>query len=93
MVPRAFQEAACWAHLRRDFHDIWTSTKSEIAKEALDRIGALYDVERDIAGQSAEVRLAARQKLSKPKAEAFFLWAGQQRAGAPQKPLAILTGV
>nr|WP_319484750.1 IS66 family transposase [uncultured Cohaesibacter sp.] len=83
-IPR-FQEAACWAHLRRDFHDIWTSTKSEIAKEALDRIGALYDVERDIAGQSAEVRLAARQKLSKPKAEAFFLWAEQQRARIPGK--------
>ena len=80
-----FQEAACWAHLRRDFHDIWTSTKSEIAKEALDRIGALYDVERDIAGQPAEVRLAARQKLSRPKAEAFFLWAEKQRARIPGK--------
>ena len=34
-----FREAACWAHLRRDFHDVWTGTKSEIAKEALDRIG------------------------------------------------------
>ena len=35
------REAACRAHLRRDFHDVWTATKSEIAKEALDRIGAL----------------------------------------------------
>ena len=34
-----FREAACWAHLRRDFHDIWAVTKSEIAREALDRIG------------------------------------------------------
>ena len=34
-----FREAACWAHLRRDFHDIWAATKSEIAREALDRIG------------------------------------------------------
>lgn len=33
------REAACWAHLRRDFHDVWTGTKSEIAREALDRIG------------------------------------------------------
>lgn len=33
------REAACWAHLRRDFHDFWASTKSEIAREALDRIG------------------------------------------------------
>ena len=65
------REAACWAHLRRDFHDVWTTTKSEIAREALDRIGALYDIEREITGQSAEQRNAVRQKLSKPKVEAF----------------------
>ncbi len=44
------REAACWAHLRRDFHDVWTVTKSEIAQEALHRIGALYDIERAITG-------------------------------------------
>lgn len=39
------REAARWAHLRRDFRDVWTgSTQSEIAREPLDRIGALYDV-------------------------------------------------
>ena len=36
------REAACWAHLRRDFHDVWKATGSEIAKEALDQIGRLY---------------------------------------------------
>ncbi len=80
-----FREAACWAHLRRDFHDVWTSTKSEIAREALDRIGALYDIERDIAGQPADMRLAARQKLSKPKVEAFFAWSEQQLLRIPGK--------
>jgi transposase len=45
-----FREAACWAHLRRDFHDVWAASKSEIAREALDRIGTLYDIEREIAG-------------------------------------------
>jgi transposase len=49
-----------------------------IAREALDRIGALYDIERDINGQPPEIRLAARQKQSKPKAEAFRLWAEAQ---------------
>lgn len=73
-----FKEAACWAHLRRDFHDFWTSTKSEIAQEALKRIGAIYDIERKISGQSADMRLAARQKLSKPKVEAFFEWSDKQ---------------
>jgi transposase len=71
--PR-LREAACWAHLRRDFHDFWTATKSEIAREALDRIGKFYDIERDINGQPADVRRAARQKLSLPKVTAFFAW-------------------
>lgn len=82
---RRFREAACWSHLRRDFHDIWTSNKSEIAREALDRIGALYDIERDIAGQPADVRLAARQKHSKAKVEAFRIWAETQLTRIPGK--------
>jgi transposase len=80
-----FKEAACWAHWRRDFHDIWTSNKSGIAREALDRIGTLYDIERDVAGQPADVRLAARQKQSKPRAEAFRVWAESQRTRIPGK--------
>ena len=83
-TPR-FREAACWAHLRRDFHDIWAATKSEIAREALDRIGALYDIERDITGQPADVRLAARRTHSRPKVEAFFAWSEQQLARIPGK--------
>ena len=71
-------EAACWAHLRRDFHDFWTSIKSDIVREAFDRIGKLYDIEREIAGQAADTRLAPRQKLSQPKVTAFFAWSEQQ---------------
>lgn len=83
-LPR-FKEAACWAHWRRDFHDIWTSNKSEIAREALDRIGALYDIERGISGQPPEIRLAARQMQSKPKVDAFRHWAEAQLTRIPGK--------
>lgn len=55
------REAACWAHLRRDFHDEWSRTKSAITREAPARIGALYDIEREITGRPADIRLAARQ--------------------------------
>lgn len=82
---RQFQEAACWAHLRRDFHDVWTSTQSEIAREALERIGALYDIEREINGQSAAVRKAVRQDKSKAKVEAFRVWAEKQLTRIPGK--------
>ncbi|MEM7669556.1 MAG: IS66 family transposase, partial [Pseudomonadota bacterium] len=80
-----FREAACWAHLRRDFHDVWTGTKSEIAKEALDRIGALYDIEREIAGRPAEERLAFRRDRTRPKVDAFRAWAEQQLSRIPGK--------
>ena len=80
-----FREAACWAHLRRDFHDVWTADKSPIAREALDRIGKLYDIEREIAGQSAELRLAARKKYSADKVAAFKAWAEQQLTRIPGK--------
>jgi transposase len=83
-TPR-LREAACWAHLRRDFHDEWDKTKSAIAREALDRIGALYDIEREITGQPADIRLAARQKHSAPKVDAFFAWAESQLALIPGK--------
>lgn len=80
-----FREAACWAHLRRDFHDVWTATKSEIAREALDRIGALYDIEREITGRPADLRKAVRQEKSKPKVEAFRAWAERQLTRIPGK--------
>ena len=80
-----FREAACWAHLRRDFHDVWMVTKSEIAKKALDRIGQLYDIERDIKGLSADERRAVRQEKTKPKVDAFHAWAEVQLTRIPGK--------
>lgn len=83
--PPRLREAACWAHLRRAFHDFWTSSKSEISREALDRIGKLYDIERDLTAQPADVRYATCQKLSRPKVEAFFAWSEQQLLRIPGK--------
>jgi transposase len=83
-VPR-IREAACWAHLRRDFHDLWKATGSPIAREALERIGRLYDVEREIAGRPAERRREVRQARSRPEAEAFRAWCEGQLARIPGK--------
>ena len=82
--PR-IHEAACWAHLRRDFFDVHTATKSEIAREALDRIGELYDIERQIKEQSRDARRAVRQTETRPKVCAFKAWAEVQLARIPGK--------
>lgn len=79
------REAACWAHLRRDFHDVWKTTDSPIAREALERIGALYDIEAAINGKARDVRHAVRQRESRPKAEAFRLWCERQLTLIPGK--------
>jgi len=82
--PR-IREAACWAHLGRDFHDIWKSTDSAIARDALEQIGKLYDIERAINGQPLERRLAARQQRSRPRVLTFRTWCEQQLARIPGK--------
>ncbi|HEY3910645.1 MAG TPA: IS66 family transposase [Stellaceae bacterium] len=68
-------EAACWAHVRRKFFDVHATNGSLIAKEALDRIGNLYGVEKMIAGAPPDHRRAERQQRSKPIAEALRVWA------------------
>jgi len=68
-------EAACWAHVRRKFFDVHAANGSAIAKQALDRIGELYRVEKTITGLPPEPRRAERQKRSSPIAEALRSWA------------------
>jgi transposase len=45
-------EIACWAHVRRKFFDVHAANASPLAKEALERIGALYGIEERIRGPS-----------------------------------------
>jgi transposase len=59
-------EVACWAHARREIFNEHAKTKSPLAREALERIGELFAIEREINGQSAETRLAVRQAKSVP---------------------------
>ncbi|MBV5265035.1 IS66 family transposase [Pinisolibacter aquiterrae] len=83
-APR-IREAACWAHLRRDFHDVWKATGSPLAKAALDLIGRLYDVEREITGTTAENRRDIRQSRSMPVVEDFRAWCDAHLAQIPGK--------
>jgi transposase len=59
-------EVACWAHSRRKLFDVHATTGSAIAKEALERIAALFEVEARINGHDPERRQAMRQERSLP---------------------------
>src|SRR6185437_2751917 len=67
-------EAACWAHVRRKFFDLHQAHASPVAKEALDRIGELYGIEKEIRGRPPSERTAIRQARSRPLLDAMHVW-------------------
>ena len=79
------KEAGCWAHWRRKFFDFQKSTDSPIAKEALDRIGKLYDVERAITGKTKDQRQAMRDTKSRPLTENLKTWLEARLKELPEK--------
>ena len=67
-------EVACMVHIQRKFVDIHKAQGSAIAEEAIKRIAQLYGVEKDVRGQSPDVRVAARQSRSKPIFDDLEVW-------------------
>ena len=68
------QQAACWAHVRRKFYDLEQAHASPVAREALERIGALYGIEETIRGKPPDERRAVRQAQSKPLLDSLRQW-------------------
>ena len=68
-------EVACWAHCRRKFFDVWVGKKSAVAKEAIDRIAAFYEIEAKARFAPAAERLVHRAEAI-PLLAGFFDWAG-----------------
>ena len=89
--PAPVLSALCWSHARRKFFelaDIKTTARkgrpiaediSPIALEAVKRIDAIFDVEREITGLTAEVRHDARQRLVRPMVEDLHDWMRAER--------------
>jgi len=92
--PAQVLEAACWAHGRRKFFelaDIETAARRKaegktpqvvapLAVEAVQRIDAIFAIERPINGLSAAERLAVRQELSAPLVADLRAWMFRHRA-------------
>jgi len=67
-------EVGCWAHVRRKFYDLHQVHASPITTEALERIGQLYGIEREIRGRPPEVRREVRQARTRPLLESLHEW-------------------
>jgi len=71
---------AAEGHGRRKFYVLADVAKAPIAIEAVRRIDAIFAIERDINGLSAEARLAVRQERIAPLVEALETWMRAERA-------------
>jgi transposase len=67
-------EAACWAHCRRKFHDLVEAHQSPIAAEALERIGQLYGIEKEIRGRPPDERRQVRNEKTRPLVDELESW-------------------
>src|ERR1700730_4055231 len=65
VAGNAITRAGCWAHTRRKIVDA-EKVAPEIAREAVELIGALFRVERKAKDFSVDQRLALRQAESAP---------------------------
>lgn len=77
--PAPVVEAACWSHGRRKLFVLAEVAKAPLAIEAVRRIDAIFDVERDINGLAAEQRRAVRQARAAPLVQAFERWMRGER--------------
>jgi transposase len=78
--PGPIVEAACWAHGRRKLFELADVAKAPLAIEAVRRIDAIFAIEREINGKSAEQRLAVRREQVAPLVTALEQWMRNERA-------------
>jgi len=77
--PGPITEAACWSHGRRKFFELADLRKAPLAIEAVTRIDAIFDIEREINGLAAEDRRAARQDRVVPLVSGLVDWMRTER--------------
>jgi transposase len=87
--PGPITEASCWAHGRRKFFELadvaakargQLSVLAPLAVEAVKRIDAIFDIEREINGRSIAERLAVRRERIAPLVADLESWMKEERA-------------
>jgi transposase len=87
--PGPITEASCWAHGRRKFFELadvaakargQLSALAPLAVEAVKRIDAIFDIEREINGRSINERLVVRRERIAPLVAELEAWMRTERA-------------
>ena len=85
--PGGATEVACWAHVRRKWIDA-EPTDPTLAKQAIDRIRALFKIEESAKDLSDEDRALMRGELARPLLTEFKAWlALAETQVLPKSPL------
>lgn len=87
--PARTKRSLCWSHARRKLYEMFVALNSPIAAEAVDRIDALFEIEREIRGLDPERRLGERKARAVPRLKELYRWLTDQLARLPRSsPLA-----
>ena len=73
-IASGVTEVGCLAHARRKFFDLQVANKSQIAESALQQIGAIYEIERELKDLEPDERQRIRQLRSAPITDALHRW-------------------
>ena len=84
-LPEEIRVVGCWAHARRKFDEAVNSLPKEeqagsTALEGQRYCSALFALEREFAGLTAEERKKQRQERAKPVLDALLAWAETKKA-------------
>jgi transposase len=77
---RGVMEIGCWGHARRKFFELTGQGDSPIGDQALETIGLLYEIERDVTDEPPDERRRIRQAKSRPVVEKLRAWLIHQRS-------------
>jgi transposase len=76
-------EIGCMAHARRKFYDLHAANQSQLAEYALQQIGLLYELERQVKDFKPNQREKIRQQKAVPILDALHQWLLAQRQKVP----------
>ena len=83
--------AYCWAHARRKFRDALPNDIEDIEatlpKQALNKIGRLFAIEKEIKSMKPEQKAIIRKEKAEPLLDDFFSWCRENRYLASSKKL------
>ena len=76
--------SGCWAHVRRNFADLYKANKDPRAAIAIRQIAGLYRLEKKIRHRPVKKIRQWRQRYARPALEKLWQWLEQQKEACPE---------